>query len=103
MLATRMLAITVSLSLGLALAGRDAAAAGTGGSAGVGMGIGGYYPGICGATGTVTAYCPTYENPTHTHPERPAEPYRYRSPTEECEKSGWGITECPNYGKKEKE
>ncbi len=83
MLPVRMVALAVSLSLGPALVGHDAETAGMGGTVGSGIGVGGYYPGICGATGTVTAYCPTYENPSRAHTERPAEPYRYQSPTEE--------------------
>lgn len=101
----RTLAVVLSLSLGFAIQARDADAGGPGG-AGIGMGglaIGGYYPGICGATGTVTAVCPSYNKPAHAYPERPAQPYTYQSPAEECQKTGWGTPECPHYGAREEE
>jgi len=96
----RTLAVSLLLLLGFAIQTQPASAGGRGGM-GVGMGIGGYYPGICGATGTVTAYCPTYNKPYHSESDRPVPPYRYQSPSEDCEKTGWGAVMCPSYGAKE--
>ena len=96
----RLLSVALLILLGVAIPARNAGAGGGMGGTGVGMGIGGYYPGICGATGTVTANCPSYRKPERGS-DRPAPPYRYQTPSEECRKSGWGTVMCPSYGAKE--
>ena len=90
----RSLSFALLITLSLTIPARNAVAGG-------GMGIGGYYPGICGATGTVEAYCPDYRKSEHRDIDRPAPPYRYVRPSQDCEKTGWGTTMCPSYGAKE--
>ena len=93
----RSLSVALLILIGFAIPARNA---GAGGGMG-GVGIGGYYPGICGATGTVTANCPSYKKPERSYSDRPAPPYRHQIPSEECQKSGWGTVMCPSYGAKE--